>query len=287
MSERRNDLYQKRELLREYLKSLGTVAVAFSGGVDSAYLLKAAHDVLKENVLAVTVHAQSFPARELKEAKEFCNRQGIRQVVCEFDELQIPGFEENRPNRCYLCKRELLGMVVKIAKDYRITHVAEGSNLDDEGDYRPGMQAGFELGIVSPLRPAGLVKKEIRLLSKQCGLPTWDKPSFACLSSRFAYGEAITRQKLAMVEQAELLLWKMGFSQVRVRMHGDLARIEIPEAEIEKLIASDKREQIAERFKALGFSYVTVDLQGYRTGSMNESLKGGDECTTNFQGQNC
>ncbi len=273
MSDKRSDLSQKRERLRDYLNSLESVAVAFSGGVDSAFLLRAAHEALKDKVLAVTVHARSFPARELQESREFCSSEGIRHVICEFDELKIPGFTENPPNRCYLCKRELLGMVVKIAGDHGIAHVAEGSNLDDEGDYRPGMRAVIELGIVSPLREAGLKKEEIRLLSKECGLATWDKPSFACLSSRFAYGETITPKKLAMVEQAESFLWKMGFSQVRVRIHGDLARIEVPAEEISGMTSEENRKRAAEGLKALGFSYIALDLEGYRTGSMNESLK--------------
>ena len=264
--------YEKLDVLKKNLEDLGEVAVAFSSGFDSSFLLKAAHEVLKSKVLAVTVHSNSFPAIEKKEAKEFCIRQGIRQAVCEFDELAVPGFSQNPPNRCYLCKRELFRSIQKTAWEKGISHVAEGSNQDDEKDYRPGMQAIAELGILSPLREAGLTKEEIRFLSREYGLPTWNKPSFACLSSRFAYGESITREKLQMVEEAEQLLWRLGFSQVRVRVHGTLARIEIPKEEFYRLISEEKRNQITERLKAAGFSYVTLDLSGYRVGSMNETL---------------
>ena len=222
-------LQQKVKILTENLQKLESLAVAFSSGVDSTFLLKVAHQTLGDRVLAVTVQSNSFPKRELQEAKEFCEKEKIRQVVVPFDELQVPGFSQNPPERCYLCKKEMFRNIVKTANEYGFIHVAEGSNLDDEGDYRPGMRAIAQMQIVSPLREAGFTKREIRQLSREYGIATWEKPSFACLSSRFAYGESITKDKLVMVEQAEQLLWELGFSQVRVRVHGTLARIEVPE----------------------------------------------------------
>ncbi len=264
--------FEKLQVMKRNLKGLGELAVAYSSGVDSTFLLKAAHEVLRDKVLAITVHSSSFPEAEQKQAQEFCAREGIRQTVCNFDELAVPGFSLNPPNRCYLCKQALFAQVQKTAREYGILHVAEGSNLDDEGDYRPGMQAIAELGILSPLREAKFTKEEIRFMSKQYGLSTWDKPSFACLSSRFAYGEQITREKLRMVEEAEQLLWSLGFSQIRVRMHGTMARIETDEKEFPRLISQENRTIILEALKTAGFSYVTMDLAGYRMGSMNEML---------------
>lgn len=267
------DTKDKLTRLKLYLKSLGSVAVAFSGGVDSAFLLRIARDVLGEHVIAITAKPCSFPYRELEEAKAFCRKMGIRQFVCEFNELEIvEGFCENPPNRCYLCKRELFGQIIKIAHEQNIYYIAEGSNMDDNGDYRPGMMAVEELGIESPLREAGLYKQEIRRLSKEMELPTWEKPSFACLSSRFVYGEHITEEKLAMVDQAEQLLFDKGFRQARVRIHGRLARIEVLPEDLGRFADKDIREEIVTKLKTYGFTYVSVDLEGYRTGSMNETL---------------
>lgn len=266
--ERKDKLAQ----LRSYLKSLGSAAIAFSGGVDSTFLLKVAQETLLDNVIAVTVTPYSFPRGELEETKVFCEKNGIRHFICDFDELSIDGFSQNPPDRCYLCKKELLGEAVKIAKGQNIRYVAEGSNMDDTGDYRPGLRAVSELGIKSPLREAGLYKEEIRQLSKEMGLPTWDKPSFACLSSRFVYGERITKEKLAMVERAEQLLFDKGFHQARVRIHGRMARIEVLTEELEKLVERNTREEIVSELKSYGFTYVSMDLEGYRTGSMNEIL---------------
>ncbi|MCC8152190.1 MAG: ATP-dependent sacrificial sulfur transferase LarE [Lachnospiraceae bacterium] len=259
--------------LKNYLKGLGSAAVAFSGGVDSTFLLKMAQEALGDRVLAVTASSCSFPKRELKEAKAFCRKEGIRCVVCASEELDIEGFSHNPPNRCYLCKRELFEKIGRIAAENGIAHVLEGSNLDDEGDYRPGLQAVAELGVLSPLRTCGLTKEDIRALSRSMGLPTWDKPSFACLSSRFVYGETITREKLAMVDRAEQLLLDLGFHQVRVRIHGGIARIEVEPGEFGKIMTENVREEIYQRFQFYGFSYVTLDLRGYRTGSMNETLE--------------
>ena len=204
-------------------------------------------------------------------AKTFCDERGIRHVVVRSEELEIEGFRHNPKNRCYLCKHELFEKIWDIARSEGLNAVAEGSNTDDNGDYRPGLVAVRELGVLSPLRHVGLSKAEIRELSKELGLPTWDKQSFACLSSRFVYGETISEERLSMVDRAEQLLLDLGFRQVRVRIHGQLARIEVDPAEFEKLLS--EREKVTASFKDYGFSYVTMDLTGYRTGSMNETLE--------------
>lgn len=263
---------EKFDILKEDLKNREKLVVAFSGGVDSTFLLKVAHDVLGDAVIAVTAKSCSFPERELNEAKEFCKKEGIRHIVVESEELQIEGFSHNPKNRCYLCKKELFTKIWAIAKENGIPYVAEASNLDDNGDYRPGLIAVRELEVLSPLRAAGLDKKTIRELSKELGLSTWNKQSFACLSSRFVYGEEITEKKLGMVDKAEQFLLDHGFHQVRVRIHGDIARIEIEPDEFAKLLDGPFAEETNHVFKELGFSYVTLDLGGYRTGSMNDSL---------------
>ena len=262
----------KQEELEKLLESYKRVAVAFSSGVDSTYLLKRAQKVLGENVIAVTASSCSFPKRELEEAKTFCRENGIRHIVVESEELDIDGFRQNPKNRCYLCKHELFEKILSIAKENGIETVVEASNTDDDGDYRPGLVAVKELGIESPLRHVGLSKKEIREYSKELGLPTWNKQSFACLSSRFVYGETISEEKLAMVDQAEQLLLDMGFHQLRVRIHDKLARIEVQPSEFEKIMQEENRTKIFHKLKQYGFTYVTLDLQGYRTGSMNETL---------------
>ena len=267
-----DELQEKYRLLREALRGLGSVAVAYSGGVDSTLLLKVAHDVLGDKALAVTVRACVVPAREFAEAVEFCHREGIAQMVVDFDEMSVPGFAENPPNRCYLCKRALFARIKAVAAERGLSAVAEGSNVDDLGDYRPGLQAIAELGVKSPLRAAGLAKAEIRELSRELGLSTWEKPSYACLASRFVYGEEITREKLAMVEAAEEFLRGLGLRQLRVRVHGRLARIEVPQEEIGRLAEAELRREVAARFHALGFAFVSLDLDGYCTGSMNREL---------------
>lgn len=263
-------MWEKYEQLKANLLSQGSMAVAFSGGVDSTFLLKVAHDVLGDKAVAVTASSCSFPERELNEAKAFCEANGIRHLVVRSEELEIEGFRHNPKNRCYLCKRELFEKICAIARELGLNSVAEGSNTDDNGDYRPGLIAVKELGVLSPLRQVGLCKAEIRALSQELGLPTWDKQSFACLSSRFVYGETISEERLSMVDRAEQLLLDEGFHQVRVRIHGQLARIEIEPREFEKLLLL--REKIVSAFKSYGFTYVTMDLTGYRTGSMNEGF---------------
>lgn len=261
---------EKYERLKEYMKSLGSAAVAFSSGVDSTFLLKAAKAALGDNVIAVTAKSRSFPKRELNETVNFCKENNIRHIIFESEELGIDGFRQNPVNRCYLCKKEIFKKIKEIADENNIACVAEGSNTDDDGDYRPGLIAVKELGIKSPLRHVGFTKREIRELSKRLGLPTWNKQSFACLATRFVYGEEITEKKLDMVDRSEQLLLDMGFHQLRVRIHGNIARIEVMPDEFEKLIKN--RENIYTRLKSFGFDYVTMDLQGYRTGSMNETV---------------
>ena len=266
-------LHTKYDALRSRLQELGSLAVAFSGGVDSTFLLRVAHDVLGDRAIAVTAAPPFVPVREQKEASDFCREAGIRQIVIPAEALDLDGIRHNPPDRCYHCKRMIFGRIIKTAEQNGISHVAEGSNTDDTGDYRPGMRAIRELGVLSPLLEADLSKSDIRTLSKELSLPTWDKPSFACLASRFVYGETITDERLSMVDRSEQLLLDLGFRQFRVRIHGDLARIEILPVDFDRIMDAECRAKIYSELKSYGFSYVTLDLAGYRTGSMNEVLK--------------
>lgn len=265
-------LKEKYDALKNYIASLGSVAVAFSGGVDSTLLLKISHDVLGDKAVAVTAGASFVPSRELDEAKDFCKKNNIRQIIFHVNESSIPNFKANPKNRCYFCKLEIFKKILSLAAENNLANVVEGSNVDDLGDFRPGLQALKELEIKSPLRAAELTKAEIRALSRELGLPTFDKPSYACLASRFVYGEEITPEKLKMVEEAEEFLRALGFKQLRVRIHGLLARIEIIPEDFNRVLTQEIREKIYQALKNFGFSYVALDLKGYRSGSMNEAL---------------
>ncbi|MBO5999495.1 MAG: ATP-dependent sacrificial sulfur transferase LarE [Lachnospiraceae bacterium] len=268
-----DELAKKYEYLKQYLKDLGSLAVGFSGGVDSSFLLAAAHEVLGDKAVAVTGADASVPERELKEAADFCRERGIRHFICTVDPLKEEGYRHNSPDRCYFCKHGIFSEVRRIAEENGIEHMAEGSNMDDTGDYRPGMRAAVELSVKSPLKEAKLTKADIRLLSRSMGLPTWSKPAYACLASRFVYGEEITEEKLHMIDRAEQFLIENGFLEERVRLHGNLARIEVPAADIEKLAGEEIRTAIVNEFRKIGFMFVTLDLRGYRLGSMNETLR--------------
>jgi uncharacterized protein len=263
----------KKERLIRYLKELDSLLVAFSGGVDSTFLLALAHETLGDKVLAVTESSSTYPSMERQEAIWFAEQQGIAHVVFQSDETSIPEFVSNAPDRCYHCKKALSQELVKIARERGIEHVAYATNVDDLADYRPGLKAADEMGIIAPLVVAELNKEEIRFLSREMGLATWDKPAMACLASRIPYGEAITDKKLKMVEEAEACLAKIGFKQYRVRHHGSVARIEVESAEIHKINEPVLRKNIAEKLKEIGFLHVAVDLEGYTTGSMNRALE--------------
>jgi uncharacterized protein len=263
---------RKIDDLRRRLRALESVLIAFSGGVDSTFLACVAYEELGDRAVAVTARSETYPLFEYQEALDLAKRIGVRHVTIATEELTLEAFRNNPPDRCYHCKRELFGRLRKLADELGVRHVADGANVDDTGDFRPGMRAAAELGIVSPLKDAGFTKGDIRAASKAMGLPTWDKPSYACLSSRFPYGQTIEPEAVARVGLAEEFLRGLGLRQLRVRHHGDTARIELPPADIATLAAEPARGKVVARLKELGYKYVTLDLQGYRTGSMNETL---------------
>ncbi len=263
---------EKYEHLKAALSAAGGALVAFSGGVDSTFLAKVAFDVLGERALAVTIRSSIVPAFELDEAGQIARSIGIRHRFIDARVLDVEGFAENTPDRCYICKRALLSMLVGLAREEGLPGVVEGSNVSDASDYRPGMKAVEELGVGSPLVEAGLAKGEIRDLSRRLGLSTFDKPSNACLASRIPYGNRVTAEKLRTVENAEDFLRQRGYRTLRVRHHGRIARIELSPEETGRFLAEEDLAEIARHIKGFGFTYVTLDLEGYRTGSLNEPL---------------
>lgn len=270
---RMDELHDKYRRLQETIREMESVAVAYSGGVDSTFLLKVALDVLgRDRVLGIIAVSESYPARELNEARRLAEEMGARIRLIETEELSNPSYASNPVDRCFHCKTELFTKIFPIAREEGLKEILYGVNADDLGDFRPGIQAARRMGARGPLQEVGLTKNEIRLLSRELGLPTWDKPAYACLSSRIPYGSRITREALRQVDEAEAFLHDLGYRQVRVRHHDRIARIELPRDQMARLLSDGSAELVVAKLKELGYLYVTLDLQGYRTGSMNEAI---------------
>ena len=265
-------LIDKEKQLESNIKSMGSVLVAFSGGVDSTLVLAVAHSVLGKNVLAVTAQSPSLPMRELSATKELADHIGVEHLIIQTDEMSSPKYIQNPVDRCYYCKSELYGKLEKIAAERKFNHIVNGINLDDMGDHRPGIGAAREADVKSPLCDAEFCKQDVRDLSKKLGLSTWEKPAMACLSSRIPYGQEVTERKLSMIEQAEDFLLAMGFKQLRVRHHGDIARIEFNKEDISRFFSNGLADTVQRKFTDIGFNFTTVDIAGFKSGRLNESI---------------
>ena len=264
---------KKKVVLAQFLKEMRSLIVGFSGGVDSSFLLAVAHEVLGEYVVAATADSEIYPSRELKGAGQFTENRKIEHVVFRSQELTLPAFVVNGPERCYHCKKALFQAISNLAHKKGIPFMAHGANVDDLTDFRPGFKAAKEMGIVAPLVEAGLHKEEVRFLAKDMGLSVWNKPSMACLASRIPYGSKITNEKLRMIEKAEDFLYTSGIGQCRVRHHGPVARIELGPSDLEKVMEEGMREAVVKKFREIGFFHVSLDLEGYTSGSMNRVLR--------------
>lgn len=277
MEKRKGNIDKKYQDLRDILLSLGSALIAYSGGVDSTLVLRIARDLLGDRVLAITAKSPVYPSEEIEQAKAITRDMGIAHKIIETHELSNPKFVTNPKDRCYWCKRELFAELRNIARDNNLNYVLDGTNFDDQNDFRPGMRAANEFEVRSPLKEAALTKEDIRAVSKRLDLPVWDKPSLACLASRFPYGTKITQENLIKVEKAERFIREFGITQIRVRHHDRIARIEVMECDMGKLLEGNMRGKVSSYLKKLGYSYVVIDLEGYRTGSMNEALPGDKE----------